>query len=360
MRIQKISHASRTTAAHKAKPGLAAPQATDHLQSELLGNNSSGTLATACKAMQARSGNDTWNAMRRNSATALLLFELRQAINFESDPDVPSLRRLLTDFGAEPNAFPESLPEDFQELTKASGHGESLTPLMLLAVNAYCSPTTSSELVELLIHQKADPDQPDEDGDTALFWALLHYNAPVAEALTKAGATITDSSIDFLQTWTHPGTLQPLATSLRPQLLRRDPTGLPSWMRVQFGIGTTPDVLHEVFEYWTEDLGEELAVALMLARFCFENSAQQSDVVRGCIGEERWPVFQRVAAQHLLVGEVSGASGGKWVLDTSFVMHLLDVGADVNTLIELDGESDEELELDNNSEDQEDAADSDG
>jgi len=354
----KMSLASRTEAALQAEPGLAAPSATELLQCELMGNNSGGALATARKALQARAGNDTWNATRKNSATALLLFELRQAINFESDPDVPSLRRLLIDFGAEPNAFPETLPLDFQELTKASGHGESLTPLMLLAVNAYCSPTTSSELVELLIHQKADPDQPDEDGDTALFWALLHDNAPVAEALTRAGAAITDSSIDFLQTWTHPGTLQPLAIALRPQLLRRDPTGLPSWMKVQFGIGTTPDMLREVFEGWTEGLGEELAVAVMLARFCFEHSDQQSDIVRGFLGEEIWPVLQRVAAQHLLVREVSGASGGKWVLDTSFVMHLLDVGADVNTLIELDGESDQELELDNNSEDQEDVAES--
>lgn len=288
--------------------------------------------------IRSRVTEERWAELRQGAATALLHLELHQAHNFERDPDLDLCRKLLGDFGADPSALSGSLAPEFSELAKVSSNGENLSPLMLLAANCYVSAGVAKQAAQLLIEFKADPNQPDEDGDTALFWALLQQQAHVAEVLVRAGGRMADACVDRLQAWSHPGHLQPLAAALAPQLQKLPSSGQceeeewPAWMQVQFGLARakqaaeaadTDEGLLEVFE------------ALLLAPCCGGSPGAIEASLKERLGEEPFARHRTEAAGALLGREVVGAFGGKWPLDTAWVKKLLDYGADVNMLLDL-------------------------
>jgi ankyrin repeat protein len=112
-----------------------------------------------------------------------------------SNPDV--IRELLK-MGADPNPrgrFPLLALAAFQGhvdtvrlLTERGGHLDAkgqhdVTPLMMAAAATRPDPT----IVRLLIEKGADPGARDEAGRTALDWALLQGDTPVARLLREAG-----------------------------------------------------------------------------------------------------------------------------------------------------------------------------
>mmetsp|Transcript_82127 Transcript_82127/g.259166 ORF Transcript_82127/g.259166 Transcript_82127/m.259166 type:complete len:132 (-) Transcript_82127:65-460(-) len=75
--------------------------------------------------------------------------------------------------------------------------------------------------------------------------------------------------------------------------------------------------------------------ALMLAPYCGGVAEPIEAILRGRVGEEEWQRTKVESACILLGREVVGAFGGKWQLDTVWVKHLLEAGADVNMLLDL-------------------------
>uniref|UniRef100_A0A7S1LC47 Uncharacterized protein n=1 Tax=Alexandrium catenella TaxID=2925 RepID=A0A7S1LC47_ALECA len=287
-------------------------------------------------AVKARCSEERWGVLRKGASTALLHLELHQAHNFERDPDIQLCRKLLRDFGADPSALSGSLAPEFSELAKVTSNGENLSPLMLLAANCYISPGAAKEAAELLIQFKADPNQPDEDGDTALFWALLQQQAYVAEVLVRSGGCLADACLDRLQAWSHPKHLQPLAAALAPQLQTarsgQEENEWPPWMQVQFGLSLAKEAAD------TADADEslpEIFEALILASYCGGSPGPIEASLGERLGQERCQQLRTEAAGALLGREVVGAFAGKWPLDTAWVDQLLDLGADVNMLLDL-------------------------
>jgi len=285
---------------------------------------------------------ECWAGLRRGAATAMLHVELHQALNFERDPDMQVVRQLVVDFGANASDLSGVLAPEFADLARVSSNGENMSPLMLLAVNVYSSTSAAKEAAELLLEFRADPNQPDEDGDTALNWALLKQHAPMAEVLARAGASLAGEAVDQLQVWSHPNSLRPLAKALAPQLQGQVSGGCdpwPTWLQVQFGL---PGAAEAAVSTHHEDGLQEVVQALLLSTCCGGSPDLIERSLRSRLGEEAYATVRGEAARALLAREVAGAFGGRWPLDTAWASQLLDAGADVNMLVDLGEESEPE------------------
>eukprot|EP00747_Dinoflagellata_sp_TGD_P022551 gnl/TRDRNA2_/TRDRNA2_129181_c6_seq1.p1 gnl/TRDRNA2_/TRDRNA2_129181_c6~~gnl/TRDRNA2_/TRDRNA2_129181_c6_seq1.p1 ORF type:complete len:274 (+),score=63.57 gnl/TRDRNA2_/TRDRNA2_129181_c6_seq1:47-823(+) len=246
---------------------------------------------------------------------------------------------------------------------------------MLLAVNTHTSAEEARRVTSMLVEFRADPNLPDEDGDTALFWAISKGNLPVAETLLRTGAALTASATECLQSWVHPHDLQRLAEVLVAKLHEEETVASraaspaatqvrPAWLQVQFGLsGAITAAKKEIVDAEANGrssaIGEELAVAVLLADFCSGGSAAVENCLSEHLGEPRWSELKHAAAGAILCREVAGAFRGAWQLDQKFVLQMLKAGADPNLGVDVGNDSDEDEDTDGVEEAEEDDDDDD-
>jgi len=307
------------------------------------------TAQAAEGLFKSRVGPETWTTWRQQSATALMLLEIRQAFNAERNPDAAMLRRLLADFGADANGVPDDLKDELQEHAMAHGDEQEFhrTPLMQLCTNTYCSPESIRSLMAMLTEFGADPEKLDEDEDNCLCFAFLNYNLVACEILLNSRIQLQWTALQNFQSWVHPGHVGPLAPLLMARFQRNDLGDIPGWMRIQFGLweeGDT-DTLNAMIVTSNEDAeADELVRALLLGRLssCCDGHQFVEDILCNVLGREGYTTMKRQAANDLLRSEFEGAISGHWEVDVEFVCRLLEMGANANALVSYRTDDDEE------------------
>lgn len=312
---------------------------------------------------------DAWTQLLARTSTALLLKELRGTHFDDRELDVELVRELLK-YSADVNAGQNSV----SSLAFAIDWGEEdFTPLVLLANASQISTEAATTVVQLLLENRADVEHADDDGDTALTWAVIKNNLPVVQALASAGACLGMSLVEEeaspLAALSHPALLIPLAEALGPKIRStlEDFPSPPLWLVVQFG---TLQALKTLLGD-PEDRPEvdTLAVEALLRRrlqrggfdggaldiFCDEDKevamtlrsavagADQADQLAD---EATWRQMLSDAATGLLRQEIEGAYEGTFELDLPFVRALLATGADPNLQVIGDDDLDEDADDD--------------
>lgn len=331
-----------------------------------------GSTATPLEVEVRRcSGEKAWKELEQSAATALLLKELRGAHEYDRDLDLDLIKMLLRK-GANANASQQSA-----SLFRREWEEEDYTPLVLLANACGVPAASAAAAVEMLVEYMADVEQVDSDGDNALAWAVMKQNAPVVEALVKAGATLGQSLVEEegspLAVVTHPAMLRPIAEALGPTIrtVLEDFPSPPLWLLVQFG---TPEAVMAVLSQGTPHIvaadveallrrrtqggglvggalgggsPEDLEVATVLRAAAIRQHAGPGQPPEAAA--RLWKTLLSDAATALLRQEVEGAFDGTFSLDLGFVEALLASGAEPNLQVAV-GEEEEEVDEDSDGE----------